>query len=47
MSATGTAPRLVYRTPDWEDFVDLAATESATSGQQHQVARRLRAAQRT
>jgi uncharacterized membrane protein len=36
--------RLVYRTPDWEDFVDLAATEIRHFGVSSiQVARRLRA----
>jgi uncharacterized membrane protein len=37
-------PRLVYRTPDWEDFVDLAVTEIRHfGGGSIQVARRLRA----
>ena len=37
-------PRLVYRTPDWEDFVDLATTEIRQFGATSiQVARRLRA----
>jgi uncharacterized membrane protein len=36
--------RLVYRTPDWEDFVELAVTEIRHfGGQSIQVARRLRA----
>jgi len=36
--------RLVYRTPDWEDFVDLAVTEIRQFGAGSiQVARRLRA----
>ena len=36
--------RLVYRTPDWEDFVQLAVTEIRHfGGQSIQVARRLRA----
>jgi uncharacterized membrane protein len=36
--------RLVYRTPDWEDFVDLATTEIRQFGATSiQVARRLRA----
>jgi uncharacterized membrane protein len=36
--------RLVYRTPDWEDFVDLAVTEIRHFGASSiQVARRLRA----
>ena len=36
--------RLVYRTPDWEDFVGLAATEVRHfGGTSIQVARRLRA----
>jgi uncharacterized membrane protein len=36
--------RLVYRTPDWEDFVQLAVTEIRQfGGQSIQVARRLRA----
>ncbi len=35
---------LVYRTPDWEDFVELAVTEIRhVGGQSIQVARRLRA----
>jgi uncharacterized membrane protein len=38
------ALRLVYRTPDWEDFVQLAVTEIRLfGGQSIQVARRLRA----
>lgn len=38
------AVRLVYRTPDWEDFVGLAATELRTYGATNpQVTRRLRA----
>jgi uncharacterized membrane protein len=38
------AVRLVYRTPDWEDFVTLAATELRTYGAANpQVPRRLRA----
>jgi uncharacterized membrane protein len=37
-------PRLVYRTPDWEDFVQLAVTEIRQfGGQSIQIARRLRA----
>jgi uncharacterized membrane protein len=37
-------PRLVYRTPDWEDFVHLAVTEIRHfGGESIQVARRLRA----
>lgn len=41
--ATG-AVRLVYRTPDWEDFVTLAATELRIYGATNpQVTRRLRA----
>ena len=37
-------PRLVYRTPDWEDFVELAVTEIRQFGATSiQVARRLRA----
>jgi uncharacterized membrane protein len=37
-------PRFVYRTPDWEDFVQLAVTEIRQfGGQSIQVARRLRA----
>jgi uncharacterized membrane protein len=41
--AAGTL-RLIYRTPDWEDFVQLAVTEIRHFGGQHiQVARRLRA----
>ncbi len=37
-------PRLVYRTPDWEDFVTLAATELRIYGATNpQVTRRLRA----
>jgi uncharacterized membrane protein len=36
--------RVVYRTPDWEDFVDLALTEVRQYGKDSiQVARRLRA----
>jgi uncharacterized membrane protein len=36
--------RLIYRTPDWEDFVHLAATEIRHFGSESiQVARRLRA----
>src|SRR3954454_1476646 len=36
--------RLMYRTPDWEDFVQLAVTEIRQfGGQSIQVARRLRA----
>jgi uncharacterized membrane protein len=36
--------RLVYRTPDWEDFVQLAVTEIRQfGGESIQVARRLRA----
>jgi uncharacterized membrane protein len=36
--------RLVYRTPDWEDFVLLAVTEIRQfGGESIQVARRLRA----
>ena len=36
--------RLVYRTPDWEDFIQLAVTEIRHfGGQSIQVARRLRA----
>ncbi len=36
--------RLVYRTPDWEDFVTLAATELRIYGATNpQVTRRLRA----
>jgi uncharacterized membrane protein len=36
--------RLVYRTPDWEDFVRLAVTEIRHfGGESVQVARRLRA----
>ena len=31
-SATRVIPRLAYRTPDWEDFLDLAVTESGISG---------------
>lgn len=38
------ARRLIYRTPDWEDFVDLAVTEIRHfGGTSIQVARRLRA----
>src|SRR5262249_59795124 len=34
--------RLVYRTPNWEDFGELAATESRQfGGQRNHVARRL------
>jgi uncharacterized membrane protein len=41
--ATGRL-RLVYRTPDWEDFVHLAATEIRQFGcESIQIARRLRA----
>jgi uncharacterized membrane protein len=41
---TAGRPRLVYRTPDWEDFVRLAVTEVRQfGGQSIQVARRLRA----
>jgi uncharacterized membrane protein len=41
--ATGQL-RLVYRTPDWEDFVDLAVTEIRHYGKDSiQVARRMRA----
>ena len=41
--ATGLL-RLVYRTPDWEDFVDLAVTEIRHYGKDSiQVARRMRA----
>jgi uncharacterized membrane protein len=41
--ATGEV-RLVYRTPDWEDFVTLAATELRIYGATNpQVTRRLRA----
>jgi uncharacterized membrane protein len=37
-------PRLVYRTPDWEDFVALAVTEIRQfGGKSTQVVRRLRA----
>ena len=37
-------PRLVYRTPDWEDFVGLAVTEIRQFGATSiQIARRLRA----
>jgi uncharacterized membrane protein len=40
----GGALRLVYRTPDWEDFVGLAATEIRQfGGTSIQIARRLRA----
>jgi len=36
--------RLVYRTPDWDDFVDLATTEIRHYGRDSiQVARRMRA----
>ena len=36
--------RLVYRTPDWEDFVHLAVTEIRQFGcESIQIARRLRA----
>jgi uncharacterized membrane protein len=36
--------RLVYRTPDWEDFVHLAVTEIRQFGKTSiQIARRLRA----
>jgi uncharacterized membrane protein len=36
--------RLVYRTPDWEDFVHLAVTEIRHFGNESiQIARRLRA----
>ena len=36
--------RLIYRTPDWEDFVELAVTEIRQYGVESlQVARRLRA----
>ena len=41
--ATGRL-RLVYRTPDWEDFVQLAVTEIRHfGGESIQIARRLRA----
>ena len=41
--ATGRT-RLIYRTPDWEDFVQLAVTEIRHfGGESIQVARRLRA----
>ena len=41
--ATGTV-RLIYRTPDWEDFVTLAVTEIRQFGASSiQIARRLRA----
>src|SRR5262249_49323529 len=41
---TGGRLRLVYRTPDWEDFVQLAVTEIRQFGSQSiQIARRLRA----
>jgi uncharacterized membrane protein len=37
-------PRLIYRTPNWEDFVHLSFTEIRACGAGHvQVARRLRA----
>jgi uncharacterized membrane protein len=37
-------PRVIYRTPDWEDFVHIACTEIRHSGAGNmQVARRLRA----
>jgi len=40
----GLRPRLVYRTPDWEDFVELAVTEIRQFGESSiQVSRRLRA----
>lgn len=40
----GGEARLLYRTPDWEDFVTLAATEIRIYGAQNpQVTRRLRA----
>jgi uncharacterized membrane protein len=40
----GCRPQLVYRTPDWEDFVQLAVTEIRHFGSYSiQVARRLRA----
>jgi uncharacterized membrane protein len=41
---TGGRLRLVYRTPDWEDFVRLAVTEIRHFGAESiQIARRLRA----
>jgi uncharacterized membrane protein len=40
----GGRPRLVYRTPDWEDFVGLAVTEIRQfGGSSIQIVRRLRA----
>lgn len=40
----GERPRLIYRTPNWEDFVRLAVTEIRLfGGDSIQVARRLRA----
>jgi uncharacterized membrane protein len=37
-------PRVIYRTPDWEDFVHIACTEIRHSGADNmQIARRLRA----
>jgi uncharacterized membrane protein len=37
-------PRVIYRTPNWEDFVHIACTEIRHSGAHNvQVARRLRA----
>jgi uncharacterized membrane protein len=40
----GSRPWFVYRTPDWEDFVQLAVTEIRLfGGNSIQVARRLRA----
>ena len=40
---TGT-PRVIYRTPNWEDFVHVACNEIRTCGSSNvQVARRLRA----
>ncbi len=41
--ATGT-PRVIYRTPNWEDFVHVACTEIRACGANNvQIARRLRA----
>ena len=38
------APRVIYHTPDWEDFVHIACTEIRHCGASNvQVARRLRA----
>jgi uncharacterized membrane protein len=43
VDATGR-PRLIYRTPNWEDFVDLAVTEIRHYGRESiQVTRRLKA----